>query len=840
MAEYIYWAVTNDNILKLGSTSLTGKASGSFDVTEQFSGAYSTPWSDYTNDIRSIDIVSTITPVYMDYWFNFMYASFITNINNINTRLCRSMVSLFATFGTASSEMVNVDVSSWNTENLENLEGFLTSSKANLIGLNNFNTSKVTNLYRAFISIKDTNIISKIQNWDVSNVTNMYQTFRFFPGTEIRIPNWDTSKVTNMSGMFAGSDALTTLDLSSFNTENVTNMSEMFRDMPALEELDISMFSFASVTSANWMFNGDTNLKSILVDRNEVFPTSASAPRMFYNCLAIEGYSGTTYDSTRIDVSMANWQTGYFALPPAKYEFSYEAIGSGTVTSNVIAGLVKEGTLITLTATPDEYNEFDKWFSNSAYISEDNPYTFAIQEDTHIEGYFKELPRQKVDITSNIPYASAYISNTAPYIGDQITLFARPEPGYSFNKWSDGDRSNPRLITVSGDISLSMEYYPDIESYEIYQWRAFIKDQFDLSGWPKIFLKLKNFIIRNDLLTTANSVLYFYDISLEDRMSINEGDIIAVYDPYGEIFYEGVITQINMPSKSLNENDDNSEKDYSIEVAQMQHFYAGTTLYSVDPKSYLEDEIKSIYSTYASGAIPGSSYVDPIIANRMGSVTINAEQNLTTNLPTIEDNEAVDMEEFIYQLYEDYGIIFDFNINYQGANTVTIKVPQYSEAIKISNNTYAIKNLTPVTTIEETNRLVIFDEDGIYKETWVATENGNVKEPDAQHMQGRFPITKTEIVYSNDPIEDLVAAYLPNNMYNHKITFDLRIKNSTYDYKMFELGMPLDIYVNDEKFSTVLTGWEIEKNENSNLTDIHMICGKVRTSLTNKITRGTI
>ena len=49
-----------------------------------------------------------------------------------------------------------------------------------------------------------------------------------------------------------------------------------------------------------------------------------------------------------------------------------------------------------------------------------------------------------------------------------------------------------------------------------------------------------------------------------------------------------------------------------------------------------------------------------------------------------------------------------------------------------------------------------------------------------------------------------------------------------------------DIYHNDDYYDSVLTGYEIKKNSNQNITDVQMVCGKVRVKLTNLLTMGKV
>ena len=347
----------------------------------------------------------------------------------------------------------------------------------------------------------------------------------------------------------------------------------------------------------------------------------------------------------------------------------------------------------------------------------------------------------------------------------------------------------------------------------------------DLEAYPKAFLRVDTFDIRTDLLTNATSTI----TTLEMLSDVDEGDILVLYDPKGTTLYTGVI---------------NSIEDRTIECSQMQSFYKGNWIYDTDPQSYLEEEIASLLQDYADGKMKGSSYTDGLVAQRFGGITIDYVGSTAVNLPsTFEANsdsteyEIVDMEEFIYWLYQKYGIVFDFEINLVGTNYVYIKVPSYTK-MKVGNNMFAISDMLPITEIEETNRLIIYGSDNTYRTTYVATKTGIVEEPST--TANRFNITNTNIVFSDDPVDDLVAANLPQNMFNHKIEFTLLIKNFIYEFGDFNLGGELDIYYGEEFYNSVLTGYEISKMSNQNITDVHFVCGIVRTKLTQLLSLGKV
>ena len=105
--------------------------------------------------------------------------------------------------------------------------------------------------------------------------------------TELNVTGWDLSKVTGTFEFFSGCNSLTVLDLSSWDTSNVTDMSYMFSGCNSLTTIYVSnLWSTENVAQA-------------------------SSGYVFLNCNNIIGQSGTIYDASKTDISMANWETGY-------------------------------------------------------------------------------------------------------------------------------------------------------------------------------------------------------------------------------------------------------------------------------------------------------------------------------------------------------------------------------------------------------------------------------------------------------------------------------------------------------------------------------------------------
>ena len=125
---------------------------------------------------------------------------------------------------------------------------------------------------------------------------------------EINLNNFDTSKVTNMSNMFSGCSSLTNLNVSSFDTSSVTNMSSMFISCSSLRRLDVGNFNTSIVKNMDYMFSKCLGLTELdLSNFNTLSVTSYSG--MFYLTTTVKTKLGENWNS-----AMTASTTGYTGL----------------------------------------------------------------------------------------------------------------------------------------------------------------------------------------------------------------------------------------------------------------------------------------------------------------------------------------------------------------------------------------------------------------------------------------------------------------------------------------------------------------------------------------------
>ena len=243
------------------------------------------------------------------------------NLSNFNTSKVTDMGCMFD----RCSRLTSLNLSNFNTAKVTNMdEMFYRCGGLTSLNLSNFDTSNVTNMDGMFENCSRlTSLV--LSNFDTSNVTDMRYMFEDCSGlTSLNLSNFNTAKVTDMDGMFYGCSGLTSLDVSKFDTSNVTDMDGMFYGCRGLTSLDVSKFNTSNVTNMDGMFYGCSGLATIYAGDGWNTDTVTTSNYMFTSCTNLKG--AISYDSSKTDVTYANWTTGYL---------TYKAASTKTLSLNI-------------------------------------------------------------------------------------------------------------------------------------------------------------------------------------------------------------------------------------------------------------------------------------------------------------------------------------------------------------------------------------------------------------------------------------------------------------------------------------------------------------------------
>lgn len=174
-------------------------------------------------------------------------------------------------------------------------------------GIENLNTSKVTDMWQMFYNCKSLTSLD-LKTFDTHNVLSMsYMFFGCNNLTYLNVSSFDTSNVGNMNWMFAGCWKLTNLSVSNFDMHSVWTMLGMFASCKGLTHIDVSKFNTENVEIMQAVFQDCENLSSLDLSG---FNTSKveDIACMFASCKSL-----TSLDLSNFDTQLVNQSTSLFS-----------------------------------------------------------------------------------------------------------------------------------------------------------------------------------------------------------------------------------------------------------------------------------------------------------------------------------------------------------------------------------------------------------------------------------------------------------------------------------------------------------------------------------------------
>jgi len=331
--------------------------------------------------------------------------------------------------------------------------------------------------------------------------------------------------------------------------------------------------------------------------------------------------------------------------------------------------------------------------------------------------------------------------------------------------------------------------------------RIYVKSRLAIQDTVILSLRALEYTVRRDALKKALSTFKV------DRVpsAISIGDLLILMDAYGVKLYTGIIVRM--------------ENNF-IECQQIMSLFDDNYLYQIENKATIEETVAHLIETQFQ------KNQDPIIKAIFSPFQIRFQAGKKQILPSVEEKTIINLEAFLYQLFDDYGILVECFIPFEKAQpTLEIKTDTRPK-IKMIDNTVYTPIMLPTEEVYEINKLMVYsDETKEFRGTWFGSRNGITDDP---NELTRYAVVKTNIEFSDDPIENLIANHLKDDMYNHKLEIEMII-NNLYKFEEMSLGQRFDIWINNRYYKTILTGYEFVKEANEKIKSVKLIFGKVRT-----------
>ena len=201
-----------------------------------------------------------------------------------------------------------------------------------------FANARPTSCYYWFYECKNLANIEGIENLNTEKVTNMALMFANCSTlTSLDVTKFNTANVTTLMSMFSDCSSLKSLDVTNFDTRNVTNMFYMFNNCSGLTSLDVTKFNTAKVTDMSQMFNECSALTTIYASDEFVTTNVETGSNMFFNCIKLKGFIEYNKNTDKDNYKYANYKTGYFCKLVGKNgDEKIGAAGEPLATDNLV------------------------------------------------------------------------------------------------------------------------------------------------------------------------------------------------------------------------------------------------------------------------------------------------------------------------------------------------------------------------------------------------------------------------------------------------------------------------------------------------------------------------
>ena len=145
------------------------------------------------------------------------------------------------------------------------------------------------------------------------------------------------------------------------------------------------------------------------------------------------------------------------AVAPVKYTLTTSSTNAAQGTAYG-QGTYEAGTQIAIFAVANDGYHFTQWHDGN--IS--NPRIVTVTGDAMYFANFAQDPVAPTLYELNIApenAAQGWTTEGCAYeLGAQVMIYAHPAEGYQFSQWSDGNKDNPRFVTMFGNVNLTAQF----------------------------------------------------------------------------------------------------------------------------------------------------------------------------------------------------------------------------------------------------------------------------------------------------------------------------------------------------------------------------------------------
>lgn len=447
-------------------------------------------------------------------------------------------------------------------------------------------------------------------------------------------------------------------------------------------------------------------------------------------------------------------------------------------------------------------------------------------------------------ITATGDTGGGVAGNTGKY--QHSVLSAIPSEGYVFDAWYSNDTfySSDNPLNVNRSANLVAKFKKKTSISMDTGCYLYFKDRYTMLSGIKCATKVTSADIYEDLMQRQTSS--FNTKGVPDAVMID--DIAILLSPMGRKIYQGIVCEIGdnlISCREMNAYFDTPflmhvntnvrmSRAYGYGITNISDLTAQYGLYCYLFDTAWQDVTKPKTEHQDNGI--GITMFDQMLVK---SPDLFWGEFTDANFPIIDSNQVVNLEDYLFEMYNTFGIFLLFDIPLQSNvtsienGTVKVFYPNYDE-LKFGENEENITNINIVVDNAEANLIYVYSSDG---NTFRGEFRANANVSDQRTK--RSVACKEKLILSDDKLSTIKAQSLTND-FNHRITCDVMTQSNLYRFDDLLLGRKVSFYCKGKLYESVITARKYNVDSTGFIKSVSLTLGKARTNLTSKLNLGKV
>lgn len=429
------------------------------------------------------------------------------------------------------------------------------------------------------------------------------------------------------------------------------------------------------------------------------------------------------------------------------------------------------------------------------------------------------------------------------------TLVASAEDGYEFQNWTDG---NGNVVSEKAEFS----YKPTTASTLTPNFRKIANIDLNMNYQLKVYeygtlsirhetVAVRSASVKTDALQKTSSTFELESVP----STLIKNSIVSLHSPKGKQLYIGVVNAIEGNTITCREAMSIYDREYVFSQSAMPSgnalvYSLESLMQRADYSNFVVSGLDNLLHRRFTNTMPLQSDNTSLNAKHKQLLSPDHANNPNFTIPALDQTETKNLEDYLFEMFNDYGIYIDVAESDTDKSRIEFYPFYYKlgENLTISNNYEDVTDVEVVVEDQEANVLVLYNSTGATQRGIYASRTDGSTEEVVSPYTNYLAYTdyKSKVVMSDDNVIDVINQNLSNAHLNHKITFNVAL-GGLYRAEDFYIGRPIQFYVGDKLYQSVITSVAFDIAENQErIIGAKITIGKVRTNLTSKLNLGKV